>query len=78
MKHLLDTNAILYLFGDRLARPLEPGDYYASVISEIELLSYPSLDAAEENRVRSFLAAITLVELTKEIREITIQLRRRK
>lgn len=77
MKRLLDTNAILYLLGERLARPLDPGDYYASVISEIELLSYPLLDSAEENRIRSFLATITLVELTREIREITIQIRRR-
>jgi len=32
VKRLLDTSAILYLLGGRLAAPLEIGPYYVSVI----------------------------------------------
>ncbi len=45
---LLDTNVVLYLLGGRLANPLPSGEYFVSVISEIELLSYPSLSLEEE------------------------------
>jgi len=49
VRRLLDTNAVLYLLGGRLAESLEIGHYYVSVISEMELLSYPKLtnDAAQ-------------------------------
>jgi len=73
---LLDTNAILYLLGGRVAEPLPAGQYYVSVISEIELLSYPLLDAAEEDRIRSFLSEAALIELTPSVRTAAIELRR--
>ncbi len=76
LKRVLDTNAVLYLMGGRLAEPLPEGQYFASVVTEIELLSYPSLDAAEEERIRTFLSEITVVELTREVKEAAIQLRR--
>lgn len=40
---LLDTNIVLYFLGGKLANPLPSGQYFVSVITEIELLSYPSL-----------------------------------
>jgi hypothetical protein len=46
LKRVLDTNAILYLLGGKLVQPLGPALYFVSVISEMELLSYPSLDDA--------------------------------
>jgi hypothetical protein len=76
LKTLLDTNAILYLLGGRLVEPLEPGEYFASVITEIELLSYPSLDVGAERQIRALLSEIGLVELTPPIRNTAIQLRR--
>jgi hypothetical protein len=39
LKRVLDTNAILYLLGGKLAHPLPTGQYFISVISEMELLS---------------------------------------
>lgn len=45
---LLDTNVVLYLLGGRLANPLPSGQYFVSVITEIELLSYPSLNSERE------------------------------
>ena len=76
MKKVLDTNAILYLLGGKLAQPLAPVHYFVSVISEMELLSYPSLDDAASAQIRSFLSAVTVVELTEEIRVLAIELRR--
>ena len=48
---LLDTNVALYLLGDRLAAPLPAGDYGISVITEMELLAWPSLTADDKNQV---------------------------
>jgi len=48
MLGLLDTNVVLYLLGGRLAEPLPVGQFALSVISEMELLAWPSLDAAAE------------------------------
>jgi predicted nucleic acid-binding protein len=76
VKYVLDTNAILYLLGGRLAIPLEPGNYHVSVISEMELLSYPDLTANDENQLRAFLASVMLVELTTEVKSTAIELRR--
>ena len=76
LKTLLDTNAILYLLGGCLVEPLEPGEYFASVITEIELLSYPSLNVEAERQIRALLSEIGLVELTPPIRNTAIQLRR--
>ena len=45
---LLDTNIILYFLGGRLVDPLPTGEYFLSVITEIELLSYPSIGVDEE------------------------------
>lgn len=76
LKRVLDTNAVLYLLGGRLAEPLPEGRYFASVMTEMELLSYPLLDEAAEEQRRAFLSGVTVVGLTREIRETAIQLRR--
>lgn len=38
MSIVLETNAVLYFLTGRLAEPLPEADFYASVITEIELL----------------------------------------
>ena len=43
MNIVLDTNAVLYFLAGRLAEPLPQANFYVSVITEIELLSYPLL-----------------------------------
>ncbi|MBI4619302.1 MAG: type II toxin-antitoxin system VapC family toxin [Desulfobacterales bacterium] len=77
MRSLLDTNTVLYLLADRLAYPLPQGEYFLSVITEIELLSYPSLTEDEEQKIQAFLEDIVLIELSKDIRSATIDLRRK-
>jgi len=76
VRRLLDTNAVLYLLGGRLAESLEVGSYFVSVISEMELLSYPRLSIDAASQIRSFLADVTIVELTRDVKTTAIQLRR--
>ena len=73
---LLDTNTALYLLGGKLATPLPAGDYGLSVISEMELLSWPSLTTQEEAKVQAFLRTVTLCDLTPGIRRQAAGLRR--
>ena len=73
---LLDTNVALYLVGGQLSSPLPEGDYGVSVITEMEMLAWPSLTTLEEVKVRSFLATITVCELTPTIRATAVRLRR--
>ena len=77
MRCLLDTNTVLYLLADRLAHPLPQGEYFVSVITEIELPSYPSLTEDEEQKIQAFLEDIVLIELSRDIRSTTIELRRK-
>lgn len=73
---LLDTNVVLYFLGGRLTNSLPLGQYFVSVISEIELLSYPSLSPDEEVQIRNFLTKITVVRIESKIKELAIALRK--
>jgi len=76
MTFLLDTNTVIYLINDRLAMVLPAGRYGVSVITEIELLSFPDLQADEEQRIRAFLAVADRVTISEPIRDQAITLRR--
>ncbi len=54
MTGLLDTNVALYLLGGQLAEPLPAGSYGVSVITEMELLAWPSLTTRKKGRYASF------------------------
>jgi predicted nucleic acid-binding protein len=73
---VLDTNVVLYFLGGRLTNPLPSGQYFVSVITEIELLSYPSLSSDEEVQIRDFLAKLTVVELESNIKDLAITFRK--
>ncbi len=76
-RYLLDTNAIIYLVNGRLASPLPDGKYSISVITEIELLSFPGLPEEEEQRIRDLLLVLDRVQLSDTVRDLTIRLRRK-
>ncbi|MGH8498293.1 MAG: type II toxin-antitoxin system VapC family toxin [Methylococcales bacterium] len=76
MRFLLDTNAILYFLQDRLEQPLPRGNYFFSIITEIELFSYPQITLAEEGSIRRLLASMTRVALNFPVRDKTITIRR--
>ena len=77
-RYLLDTNAIIYLIGGRLAAPLPAGHYSFSVISEIELLSFSGLSAEDEQKIGELLALLDRVELNQAVRLEAIKLRKQK
>ncbi len=76
VRRLLDTNTVLYLLSDRLAEPLAAGEYLASVITEMELLSYPLLEARHEKQIQKSLSEVEIVSLSNEVKRVAIQLRR--
>jgi predicted nucleic acid-binding protein len=76
LKTLLDTNAILYLLGGKLAHSLPVAEYFISVISEMELLSYPSLDEPAQARIEEFLSKVTVVGLNERVKNLAIRLRK--
>ncbi|MDZ8090569.1 MAG: type II toxin-antitoxin system VapC family toxin [Nostoc sp. DedQUE05] len=73
---LLDTNIVLYFLGGRLVNPLPSGQYFISMITEIELLSYPSLSSDEETQIIDFLNKITVIGIDNDIKNLTITFRK--
>jgi predicted nucleic acid-binding protein len=74
-RYVLDTNIVLYLLGGRLLQPLPIGEFHLSVISEMELLSYHSLTAPEQQRIQQLLSQVTIVNLTESVKNEAILLR---
>lgn len=76
LKKVLDTNAILYFLGGKLAIPLPAGQYFISVISEIELLSYPRLDEDAKAKIKIFLSEISITGLSEVVKQLAVRIRR--
>jgi predicted nucleic acid-binding protein len=75
---LADTNLIVYsLKGQRrFMRMLEKSNVCISIITEIELLSLPFENAAEEYLMRDFISNCFVFDLDQEIKNETIKIRR--
>ena len=73
---VLDTNVVLYHLGNRLQKPLEKKQYAISIITEIELLSYPKIQADEIKIIQNFIAQTTVIELRNSIKTATVSLRK--
>jgi predicted nucleic acid-binding protein len=76
-RYLLDTNAVIYLVNGRLSFPLPEGKYSISIITEIELLSFSDLSAEEEKRVLDLLLVLDRIQITDNVRDQAILLRRK-
>lgn len=76
MRYVPDTNALIYLLGNRLEQPFPSGQYGYSVITEIELLSWPQMQPEAAQNCQKLLATMHRIELDTPIRETTITLRR--
>ncbi len=76
MKAVFDTNAVIYLQKGQLRQPLPPGEYFISTITELELLSFRGLDAAQQTWLDAFLSDIGIIELDSQVKQHTIRLRR--
>ena len=74
--YLLDTNIFILLFNDRLACELPTENLASSIITEMELLSFPELDPNEEKIIRSYLKLLHIHNIDNEVKNETIHLRR--
>lgn len=73
---ILDTNVVLYHLAGRIAEnPPERGSGI-SVVTEMELLSYPLLSDDEGEIIRKFLFRVQVVGLTEEVKHEAIRIRR--
>lgn len=67
---------LLYHLAGRLVNPLPTTDLFISVVTEIELLSYPGLSSSEETAINQALAALVVVDVTTDVKIEAIRLRR--
>jgi predicted nucleic acid-binding protein len=73
-KILLDTNAIIYALNDGLTLP--KSDYCISIITEMELFSYPRLTKHEHQNIKRLLSYFNIFTITEEIKDRTIEIRK--
>ena len=73
-KYLLDTNAIIYAIDRKLKLPAN--HYAVSVITEMELLSWPSLTGEDEATLKSVLMKLAVIQLDRSVQERAIRIRR--
>lgn len=76
MRVVLDTNTLIYKLKSRLAEELPDSGVEVSVISKIELLSYPDLSKSEKNSIRRLLSQLLVVPISDDIVDGAIKLRR--
>lgn len=76
-KLVLDTNIVMYLLDgdDKVAAMLQDTETYVSCITELELLSYHRLSEAERITIEDLLSQCTIIDINKEIKELTIKIR---
>ncbi len=73
---ILDTNVVIYLQKAVLVEQLPEANYAVSVITEMELLSFPNLTAVELEWLQRFFADVTVLPLSEEVKVSAIAVRR--
>jgi predicted nucleic acid-binding protein len=76
-RYVLDTNISLYLLGGRLLNPLPTGEFFLSVITEMEMLSYPTISKSEELKIRQFLSQVRVLGVGEDVKNVAITLRKK-
>ena len=75
-RFVIDTNIFILRSNDRLAELLPRGEIICSVITEMELLSFPKLTSSEETLIRTALSKVAIYGIGQDIKEEAIRLRR--
>jgi predicted nucleic acid-binding protein len=81
-KAVLDSNTIMDLFNgliplESFKQMLTDTEQIISVITELELLSFPRISAEQETKIKLFLEKREIVPLTEDIKHKAIEFRRR-
>lgn len=71
-----DTNILSYWLRGDLIEELPREKLVISVVTEIELLSFPSSDPSDESGIRSLLGDLSIIPLTDTIKLCAIRLRK--
>ncbi len=74
-RYVLDTNSLIYALNEQSKIPLN--DYFVSVITEIELLSYAKLSVNDELIIKEMLSRFKMIELNESVKEKTIDIRKK-
>jgi predicted nucleic acid-binding protein len=77
LRYLLDTNTIIYLQSGRLTEPLPNGEFLISVITQMELLSYPDLNQAESAKLHEFFESVGIIQLDSAVQSEAVMLRKK-
>lgn len=72
---LLDTNAIIYALNEGLVLP--PSHYSISIITEMELFSYPKLTKTEAESIKNLLNYFEIFNITEDIKSKAITIRKK-
>lgn len=74
----VDTNILLYfLNGDQeVIEMISDKELVISFINELGLLSFPKISADSEKTIKGLLKNCTIVDITSEIKDLTIEFRR--
>lgn len=76
--YIADTNAVVYLLdGNECMKPYLGKKLGVSVISVMELLSFPEITDAEDKKIRAFLERCEVLQITDDVKEKTIQTRKK-
>lgn len=76
VRFLLDTNAVIYIQKGLILDPLPLGHYFASIITEIELLSFPTLEEAQRRALIQLLSEMFITPVDSAVRDHAVELRR--
>ncbi|MBQ9069560.1 MAG: type II toxin-antitoxin system VapC family toxin, partial [Eggerthellaceae bacterium] len=75
--YIADTNALINLLsGDSCMEPFLDSRFGVSVISEMELLSYPGISVEEEKSIRELLDDCIILPLDDMVKDRVVELRR--
>jgi len=74
--YVVDTNIFILLFNNRLEELIPEGHLAYSVITEIELLSFPNLSDADAQLIQQQLGQLQRVPLDEAVSAATIRRRR--
>jgi predicted nucleic acid-binding protein len=77
-KYLLDTNIVLYILnGDEdLVTFLNNQQLHISVITEMELLSFPNISNQESEDISDFIKDLEIIPLNEHVKNIAISTRK--
>ncbi|MDQ7060700.1 MAG: type II toxin-antitoxin system VapC family toxin [Sulfurimonas sp.] len=73
-KYLLDTNSIIYAISNSFVFPQH--QYYFSIITEIELLSFSKLTNEDSDLIKLALSNFEFININDGIKDITIKIRK--